>query len=551
MSNVSISPCQNLFGNKQRRQEKVSKTHLHPDPTFRELKQIHLRFRDGVHLRAKFTKHGGALDSGKVPRVLERESGIGQQGRRLERMDVLNEEDDKDTIYAVLIYAVTSFVCIMLLVVLVYVACAKRYRLNWFEKNLLESAGNIKQMSHSQEALVGIQEITPCSSKISYPLPSDSGKFWLPQGIQTQCPSENESSSVSETSIPASPTSSSSYQPSTTFPGPVAIARNDKQIVLTTSPIRPRVSSMQSKLDHTKIDSSLYQKESPNEPGDIRGSVHVNLSYDPIAGILTVRLIEAQDLQARDFSGTADPYAKIRLLPDKTNVWQTRIHKKTLNPVFDEDFVFEVRPTTLGHHTLEILLYDFDAYSRHHNIGGVQFPFLNIDLNEKVDVWKSLTPYVSQDSRVDLGELMVSLAYLPSAERLTVVIIKARNLRIVDDTRNSSDPYVKVYLLQGPKKLKKRKTDVHRNTICPVFNEALTFDIDKETLKKCTLEFHVMHDSLLGASDTLGVCRVGRSKDCRPEEKSFFTDMLHSKTATAQWLTLWDARVPSLSTTSS
>lgn len=33
---------------------------------------------------------------------------------------------------------------------------------------------------------------------------------------------------------------------------------------------------------------------------------------------------------------------------------------------------------------------------------------------------------------------MVSLAFLPSAERLTVVVIKARNLRVVDDTRTSS-----------------------------------------------------------------------------------------------------------------
>lgn len=43
---------------------------------------------------------------------------------------------------------------------------------------------------------------------------------------------------------------------------------------------------------------------------------------------------QAHDLQPRDFSGTADPYAKIRLLPDasKTNMWQTRIHKRTLNP---------------------------------------------------------------------------------------------------------------------------------------------------------------------------------------------------------------------------
>lgn len=83
-------------------------------------------------------------------------------------------------------------------------------------------------------------------------------------------------------------------------------------------------------------------------------------------------------------------------------------------------------------------MYDFDAYSRHHSIGGVQFPLCNIDLSEKIDLWKQLAPLAERDARVDLGELMISLAYLSSAERLTVVIIKARNLRLVDDTRNSS-----------------------------------------------------------------------------------------------------------------
>lgn len=95
---------------------------------------------------------------------------------------------------------------------------------------------------------------------------------------------------------------------------------------------------------------------------------------------------------------------------------------------------------------------------------------------------------------------MVSLSYLPSAERLTVVVIKARNLRVVDDTRNSSDPYVKVSLVQAGKKIKKRKTGVYRNTVCPVFNEALTFDIGKELLRNCLIEFVVLHDSLLGKS---------------------------------------------------
>lgn len=93
---------------------------------------------------------------------------------------------------------------------------------------------------------------------------------------------------------------------------------------------------------------------------------------------------------------------------------------------------------------------------------------------------------------------MISLSFLPSAERLTVVVIKARNLLVVDDTRNSSDPYVKVAVIHGGKKIKKRKTGVQRNTVSPTFNEALTFDIGKDTLKNSIIEFVVLHDSLLG-----------------------------------------------------
>lgn len=40
------------------------------------------------------------------------------------------------------------------------------------------------------------------------------------------------------------------------------------------------------------------------------------------------------------------------------------------------------------------------------------------------------------------GEVMFSLSYLPTAERLTVVIVKARNLRFSSDPE-PGDPFVK------------------------------------------------------------------------------------------------------------
>lgn len=60
---------------------------------------------------------------------------------------------------------------------------------------------------------------------------------------------------------PTSPTGShTSMALSVSSSNTVPIARGEKHVVLAMSPARPKVSSMQSKLDHTKIDTSLYDQ---------------------------------------------------------------------------------------------------------------------------------------------------------------------------------------------------------------------------------------------------------------------------------------------------
>lgn len=468
-------------------------------------------------------------------------------------MDIVIRQEEI-SLAQVALYASISFMLVSLMGAVAYITCSKKYRLNWFEKTLLESANDSEEANDSREALVSgpsgynVDSISECSRKgnISPTSINDDPTFWVPplkgtSNIPNQIPS---SADESPPPTPTSPTGSNKSISLSIGSGSVPITRSDKHVVLGMTPARPKVSSMNSKLDHTKIDMSLYKsnslQKSSSTPSneEIRGTIHLNILYDPIAGILSVRLIEAQNLQPRDFSGTADPYAKVRLLPDKKNVWQTRIHKKTLNPVFDEDFVFEEHATVIEKRTIEVLLYDFDAYSRHVCIGGTQLPLANLDLSDKIQLWTQLGSCAEQDSKIDLGDLMLSLAYLPSAERLTVVIIKARNLRVVDDTRNSSDPYVKTTLISGGKKIKKRKTGVVRNSVNPVYNEALTFDVSKDLLKNSILEFTIVHDGLLGSSEILGRAVIGNSPEVRLEEKMFFDEMFRSKSATAQWVPL-------------
>jgi synaptotagmin-1 len=43
-----------------------------------------------------------------------------------------------------------------------------------------------------------------------------------------------------------------------------------------------------------------------------------------------------------DMSGTSDPYVKVYVLPDKKKKFETKVYRKTLNPIFNETFIFKV-----------------------------------------------------------------------------------------------------------------------------------------------------------------------------------------------------------------
>lgn len=131
---------------------------------------------------------------------------------------------------------------------------------------------------------------------------------------------------------------------------------------------------------------------------DPLGSINFSIDFNSETSLLTVYLVEAENLVPRDFSGTSDPYCKVCVLPDRRNQLKSKVHRKTTNPVFDEEFIFELDPDMLQTMTLELLIFDYDQFSRHDCIGQVRLPFENIDFGNRQTFWK---PIAKRDQKIN------------------------------------------------------------------------------------------------------------------------------------------------------
>ncbi|XP_069999130.1 synaptotagmin-10-like [Penaeus vannamei] len=238
------------------------------------------------------------------------------------------------------------------------------------------------------------------------------------------------------------------------------------------------------------------------------GRLRFTLKYDPAIEGLIVKVVQALDLPVKDVTGSSDPYIKVYLLPDRKKKFCTKVHRP-FYPKFNESFPsHSVTWAELRDRTLQFSVYDFDRFSRNDLIGQVVLKSVteHCDPEQEMEYLMDILN-TKHDSR-DLGELMLSLCYLPTAGRLTVTVIKMRNLRAMDIT-GSSDPYVKVCLLCQGRRIKKKKTTVKKSTLNPVYNEALVFDIPNDNIEDVTLLVKVVDYDRIGANELLGVTVIG------------------------------------------
>ncbi|CAF1599411.1 unnamed protein product [Rotaria sp. Silwood1] len=142
--------------------------------------------------------------------------------------------------------------------------------------------------------------------------------------------------------------------------------------------------------------------------------------------LLRVKVLRAIDLQRRDFlGGTGDPYVKILLQSNEhrnsiIDTARSRAIPKTLNPLWNQDFIFRVDPSK---HRLAFEIYDQNKLTKDELLG-----MFFVDLNLNIPYESAEQPLLTRDypllkrsvlQRVR-GTVTIGLAYMnPSTPPLT------------------------------------------------------------------------------------------------------------------------------------
>ena len=134
-----------------------------------------------------------------------------------------------------------------------------------------------------------------------------------------------------------------------------------------------------------------------------------------------VRVVAAEDLAKKDLFGFSDPYVTVELrqgygvnghLVDQV---KTKTIKKNLNPKWNEEWIFRIRPTFK--HSVVLRVYDENRLTRDDFLGQVELP-----LDSKVPVERgtpALSPKAyklrprSNKSKVK-GKLLIHVSFLQS-----------------------------------------------------------------------------------------------------------------------------------------
>jgi len=115
------------------------------------------------------------------------------------------------------------------------------------------------------------------------------------------------------------------------------------------------------------------------------GRVNFVLHYSFFRQQLLVTLLSACELPLSVKKGHVNPFAKVRLLPEKTPKFVTKMQRNNPNPLFNELFIFPAKKATLDNRVLRISVWHYDRFSRKYFIGQTHYKLSEAGITSNLD----------------------------------------------------------------------------------------------------------------------------------------------------------------------
>ncbi|NWV45452.1 SYT13 protein, partial [Daphoenositta chrysoptera] len=239
--------------------------------------------------------------------------------------------------------------------------------------------------------------------------------------------------------------------------------------------------------------------------------LHYSLAYEPQQAELRVALLQAMHGRMSGDQEAGCHCYILGTLASKSGIAeaQTELKKKVLHTLWEEVLRFPITEEEMPGGTLTLTLRNCDKFSRHSIVGELKLNLAEMEESFGKAQWERLKSPEKEPS-TGHGEVLLSISYLPAANRLLVVIIKAKNLhsKQLKDLLGS-DVSVKVTLRHQSLKLKKKQTKRAKHKINPVWNEMIMFEVPHELLRASSVELEMLSQDGAGQSHVLGKCSLG------------------------------------------
>nr|XP_033784774.1 synaptotagmin-1-like isoform X2 [Geotrypetes seraphini] len=251
------------------------------------------------------------------------------------------------------------------------------------------------------------------------------------------------------------------------------------------------------------------EEEEETALGGFKGRLRFSLLYNK--NQLQLRIIEGMDLP----SHSTDPFVRIKLfsryqsqepvLQSVINEWETSVGKKSRNPTFGDEFSCALMEKQLEMVTIKLEVRKFDKYSRHTVLGEVRATLNNLKTSELLEFCEE----IQQITKDLVGEILVSLKYLPTAQRIEVGLLKVRSGSL--SSALNTDMYARVDVFSSQRRQKHQKSSPRPKAQVMVFNETFHFCLPEAASADCVVLIS-MYEMQASGRKLIGQTSVGKHR---------------------------------------